>query len=104
MSYARFARDSSVYVFLNTEGRLECCGCNLRSDDEVKARGHATLRRTTVEMVEHLDAHRAAGQKVPKRTYAALRADAEENDQWIRDYDERAGGLRAETPVESGDG
>lgn len=30
MSYARFTKDSDVYVFLNMSGRLECWGCGTR--------------------------------------------------------------------------
>ena len=29
MSYARFTKDSDVYVFLNMSGRLECWGCGI---------------------------------------------------------------------------
>lgn len=71
MSYARFGYDSDVYVFLSSDA-LECCACLLRSG--------RFAARSTAEMTEHLDAHRARGHSVPASTYAALEADRAEND------------------------
>lgn len=56
MSYSRFGDRSDVYVFLDVSGTLTCCGCQLegrRSFD------------STVQMVDHLAEHRAAGHRVP---------------------------------------
>lgn len=72
MSYARFgANGSQVYVFLNTDLMIECCGCRLRA-------GRERIEFATVEeMIAHLHAHEAAGHHVDGQTYEALRADRE---------------------------
>lgn len=77
MSYARFGwEDSDVYVFLAVEGHLECCSCPL---------ANATQRfPSTAKMIDHLDAHRAQGHTVPDSTYDGLRAEADENDAFMR--------------------
>ena len=60
MSYCRLSRDSDVYVFMNTDGRIECCGCGLTlpyGSEEFD---------TPQDAIEHLYAHRRAGDKVPE--------------------------------------
>ena len=58
MSYCRFGWDgSNVYVFVSRRG-IECCGCLLGQPDLVT--------RSANEMIEHLEAHRAAGHTVPQ--------------------------------------
>lgn len=75
MSYARFGSEGSdVYVYLDCDGYLTCCGCWLR--EPVRA-------KTTADMLTHLGKHLAAGHVVPRSTIAALEADAEQNDAWI---------------------
>ena len=74
MSIIRFGSDGSdVYVYYGDdyEGRecLVCCGCNI---------GHAYNYDTEEDMIEHLDAHRAAGQVVPDIAYARLQRAIEE--------------------------
>jgi hypothetical protein len=74
MSYARFSY-ADVYVYLDVNGYLRCCGCSLdkeRWDYE-----------TTADLLAHLDAHKAAGHDVPDETIELLKADAVENDAWI---------------------
>lgn len=79
MSYARFGYDDSdVYVFLSSEGYLECCGCSLNEQ---------WYYETTDEMLAHLEEHRAQGHNVPQDCIDELLADKEENDQWIATYD-----------------
>lgn len=74
MSYALFGVNGShVYVFLNSDGHLECCGCRLRSRSDTVF----TLYETVDGMIAHLQAHEAAGHCVPGETYEALRADRE---------------------------
>lgn len=70
MSYARFAKDSSVYVFANTDGMIECCGCSLRDDVGVRAEFPSVA-----EMELHLCAHEAVGGKVPATCYQWMRED-----------------------------
>lgn len=77
MSYARFSH-CDVYVFFNTDGKLECCGCILQEREYVEAPeaffgfylrpvGEIVphLFDSTAGMVAHLDAHRKAGHYVP---------------------------------------
>jgi len=63
VSYARFAEDSDVYVYLHVDGWLECCFCSL-GPDSFKA-------HSTQEMVDHLGGH----PRVPEDVIPALWAD-----------------------------
>ena len=68
MSYARFCYSSQVYVFADTSGGIECCGCmllgNFHSD-------------TAEGMAAHLREHIAAGHKVEVGTIEDILADRE---------------------------
>jgi len=75
MSYARFANDSSVYVFLSVYGEFECCACCLRHDESFYS---------TDAILAHLAEHKAEGHRIPDRTLERLEADREENDAFIR--------------------
>lgn len=81
MSYARFGENSDVYVFLSVAGHLECCSCALVL--RAKGGGSSFLASTTAGMLEHLEAHRLAGDEVDEGTLDGLKAEAEENDAWI---------------------
>lgn len=84
MSYARFGWDNSdVYVFLDVGGYLTCCGCILEPSGPDPLAFSSARFHTTAEMLAHLDEHRAAGHCVAEETIESLRADADENDQWI---------------------
>lgn len=97
MSYARFGWDGSdVYVFLHYQGFFTCCACSLQEREWIeepsailggylKPVGEIieTDFRTTAEMINHLDQHRAAGHCVPDSTYEDLIADTEENERYI---------------------
>jgi hypothetical protein len=74
MSYARFGDGSDVYVFMASDGQLECCECSLQQ--QPYGRFRAT---STDEMVMHLQAHMAAGEHVPDVVIPALRADDAED-------------------------
>lgn len=74
MSYARFI-DYDVYVFFNSGGWLECCGCSL---------GDNWRHDSTQSMVDHLAEHRAAGHRLPDDIDERLWEDDREN--WI-DYE-----------------
>lgn len=74
MAYARFGRDSDVYVFLSTQGGLECCRCDLLGESA------SYIAKTTPEMLTHHEQHRARGHRVPEDCIADLEADAVEND------------------------
>jgi hypothetical protein len=69
MSYCRFGQ-ADVYVYLDARGYLACCGCILGDEWEF---------HSTDAMVEHLNAHTAAGHDVPSSVIPALRADDAEN-------------------------
>lgn len=72
MSYARFGKDSDIYLFHSVYDRYECCGCLLRIGD-------LEPRLTTLEQVlEHLHAHRAAGHDVPEYTFDRVRRELAE--------------------------
>lgn len=96
MAYARFSY-ADVYVFMNTGGFLDCCGCILQQREWVDdpdmpiLKGYLkavepiieTMFYDTAGMVEHLALHRAAGHDVPDGIEAELWADDHEN--WV-DY------------------
>ncbi|MCI0569956.1 MAG: hypothetical protein L0Y66_04325 [Myxococcaceae bacterium] len=84
MAYARFGRDSDVYVFLSTRGGIECCRCALIGD------ASSFVALTTAEILEHLEQHRTRGHRVPDDCIAALDADAEENDAQIAANDAKS--------------
>jgi hypothetical protein len=78
MSYIRFNEDGSdVYVFLNCDGYLSCCGCKL---------DQAWQHYSTADMLDHLRAHIGAGHCVPDHAFAGLKEHAAENDEWIANY------------------
>lgn len=69
MSYSRFSF-ADVYVYMDVNGSLACCGCWLGDDwyfDSTKA------------MIAHLAEHRAAGHDVPDGIEDSLREDDAEN-------------------------
>lgn len=78
MSYARWGEDSSVYVYLDVNGYLCCCGCCFALDGVDNRQFW-----TTADLIEHLHAHENAGHDVPDYAFTALAAQAAENDQWI---------------------
>ena len=72
MSYCRFGRDSDVYCYraatVDAEpDRWVCCGCSLGAD--------ATEFPTVEGLLIHLEAHRAAGDKVPEPAMERCRAE-----------------------------
>jgi hypothetical protein len=75
VSYARFSH-ADVYVFLNTAGYMDCCGCWLDHPGEFSC---------TEDLLAHLKDHVAAGHFVPEDTIDGLNWDKEENDKFIRD-------------------
>ena len=74
MSYARFGRDSDVYVFGTTAdpGTYQCLDCMLGPETEAAPQVDVD---TAAEMIEHLLAHRAAGHKVAESALEELRAE-----------------------------
>jgi hypothetical protein len=69
MSYARFGKDSDVYVYAGGKG-YECCGCiNLN-----KTQGFTT----SDELIEHLQIHQIAGHKVPGYTFYEIGVNVEQ--------------------------
>lgn len=74
MSYARFGPESSVYVYLDTDGTLRCDLCDLAPDTPGLFRA-----TTTAAMVDHLDQHTAVGHTVPPGTVPALIEDDHTN-------------------------
>jgi len=68
MSYARWSANSNVYVYADVRGGITCCGCAIYDGDYVNI-------KTSGYMIEHLDAHRAAGHLVPDYTYLGILED-----------------------------
>lgn len=87
MSYLRYAADSDLYVLAAAGGGFLCFNCLLRpratpEQFEAAADGagldalmHEPLK-SAEKVLEHFDAHRAAGHKVPDRAYANIHAAA----------------------------
>lgn len=73
MSFARFADDSDVYVFISSIDHLfECCGCSLgRLVPDLRCSG-----MNAAEMIEHLRLHQEARDQVPERTMRLLNRSA----------------------------
>ncbi len=73
MSYCRVGNDSDVYVYHSVRDMYFCW---LRSSSD----GHEGSFRckTTSEMLAHLEAHVAAGHKVPLRAIERLKKEAKE--------------------------
>lgn len=81
MSYVRFGwRGSSVYVYLDCAGYLNCCGCILN--------GTSTEFFTTGDMLAHLEEHRRVGHTVLDETFIQLNRDEDDNDAWMDAYAE----------------
>jgi hypothetical protein len=69
MSYCRFG-EADVYVYMDFDGYLACCGCIL---------GDTWHFHSTGDMVAHLQEHVTAGHQVPAWVIPALEADDAEN-------------------------
>jgi hypothetical protein len=69
MAYARFGRDSDVYVYEEASG-LICLRCQLGPGFETK-----TVTRSA--MIQHLEGHLKAGHKVPVDALNELRSEME---------------------------
>lgn len=75
MSYARFLA-GDVYVFMNTTGSLECCGCIMDLPDQEWS---SFLANSTQKMVDHLEEHTKLGHFVPWGVVDHLWADDSKN-------------------------
>lgn len=95
MSYVRFSAHSDVYLFGTTDssGRnvIECCGCQFcktgpwpgpEPEPLINGKGGFTwvleaypTFSDSLAALRHLDAHKAAGHKVPDYAYAAIAGD-----------------------------
>jgi len=86
MSYARFI-DNDVYVYLDSGGYLNCCGCIIASEcTELKSKSFYC----TDDLIKHLEEHVSLGHVVKPDVFVTLILDKEENDRWIaekNDYD-----------------
>lgn len=80
MSYARFADDSSVYVFPAEEQGIVCFSCELvgrpEEFDDDDPFGPYFSTPVPELMIGHLLEHRARGSKVPARAIERLRREA----------------------------
>lgn len=77
MSYARWSKDSDVYVYFSVgkDDRGDFLTCRL-----CPLNGHQAFDAwNTADMVEHLETHEAAGHKVPNDLIADLVADDVQN-------------------------
>lgn len=78
MAYARFSKDSDVYVFLNVGGFLDCCGCSL----------HKNAKFYSVEeLLQHLEVHKQGGDKVPEYCIERLKEDKNFIERSISEWD-----------------
>ena len=68
MAYCRFS-NADVYVFHNTDDKLECCGCSLTGDAFATPDFYTNKRS---EMITHLGAHQVAGDFVPEYVFEQL--------------------------------
>jgi len=68
MAFARFGRDSDVYVYEDTDGGFVCERC--------PAVGQEYRCQKAAEMVTHLLEHRNRGQRVPEDAMEELRSEA----------------------------
>jgi hypothetical protein len=68
MAYARFSSHSDVYVYEDVGGFLCCMRCDFSETRETRTKSRG-------EMIEHLEVHRRAGQKVPEDALEELRAE-----------------------------
>jgi predicted small metal-binding protein len=68
MAYARFGSHGDVYVHEDVRGFLCCMRCNFSDARETRTKSRG-------EMIEHLEAHRRAGHKVPDDAIEELRAE-----------------------------
>ena len=84
MSYCRFL-GADAYIFENTGGFIECCGCTLNepADGEVFGFFYANTAR---EMLAHMDEHRAAGDYIPEQAYDGIREDNPDLDKQIEKW------------------
>ncbi len=70
MAYARWTRESDVYVYEDTRGRYMC---------ECTPSGSPTFNcATAAAMVAHLREHRARGDRVPDEAIEELLAECED--------------------------
>ncbi|WP_141619468.1 hypothetical protein [Myxococcus sp. AB036A] len=67
MAYARFGRDSDVYVYEDTRGGFTCERC--------PSVGQQFRCATAVEMATHLRQHRAKGDVVPEDAIVELESE-----------------------------
>lgn len=79
MSYSRFSC-SDVYVYMDVNGTLACCGCRLNGDGfDDDGSGVFGYFDSTEAMIAHLDDHRTAGHDVPAGIDESLREDDAHN-------------------------
>lgn len=76
---------SDVYVYEHYAGFIECCGCSLGEIEDGEEFAFVQLN-TAREALEHLDAHRAAGDRVPEYAYEYIRKEHEDLDAQIQPY------------------
>jgi hypothetical protein len=74
MSYCRWGEGSDVYVYLDVNGHLCCCGCQLNE---------GWYYDSTRQMLAHLEEHKKAGHLVPEYAAEGLREDELDNDDWL---------------------
>ncbi len=73
MSYCRLGPDSDVYAIRHVDGGYRCCGCSLTG-----LYNYTVHIATPTELLLHLQAHRAAGDMVPRYAMDRLRDEIRE--------------------------
>ncbi len=73
MSYSRWGPDSDIYMFENVEGYIECMVCMLLNKSGMATKLESMKFTKRSDAIEHLNDHRSAGHKVPKRAIERLK-------------------------------
>ena len=69
MAYCRFS-DGDVYLYHSNTGGIVCCHCRLKEDP---FSGDDPIFSRRKEVLVHIDEHRKAGHRVPKKADNTLR-------------------------------
>lgn len=83
MSFARMSDESDVYLYYSVYDKWTCCGCLLRD------RRNAEYD-TPQELIAHVEAHRAAGHKVPAGVEGRIIEGAKRRELWAQEAQEEA--------------
>ncbi len=75
MAFARFGAHSDVYVYASVSGGYTCCGCSLFDPKDPDSKFSKSFN-TPEDMIEHLEEHIRAGDRVPEYALTRLMDEA----------------------------